>query len=109
MIQRRDAAFARYLGRSPKRYYMELRLERARNLLMQTEMAVMEIALACGFTSARISRNASARLWQHALSPARRRGGGRLIAGPCGKLRPKRRTAPAFCPFCALSISIGGL
>ena len=31
---------------------LELRLERARNLLMQTEMGVMEIALACGFTSA---------------------------------------------------------
>ncbi|ATQ56974.1 GlxA family transcriptional regulator [Paracoccus yeei] len=47
-----ERLFARYLGRSPKRYYMELRLERARNLLMQTEMGVMEIALACGFTSA---------------------------------------------------------
>ncbi|SMO45015.1 transcriptional regulator, AraC family with amidase-like domain [Paracoccus laeviglucosivorans] len=47
-----ERLFARYLGRSPKRYYMELRLERARNLLMQTEMNVMEVALACGFASA---------------------------------------------------------
>jgi len=47
-----ERLFARYLGRSPKRYYMELRLERARNLLMQTEMSVIEIALACGFGSA---------------------------------------------------------
>ncbi|KGJ06084.1 transcriptional regulator, AraC family with amidase-like domain [Paracoccus halophilus] len=47
-----ERLFARYLGRSPKRYYMEIRLERARNLLMQTEMSVMEIALACGFASA---------------------------------------------------------
>lgn len=46
-----ERLFSRYLGRSPKRYYMELRLERARNLLLQTEMGVMEIALACGFTS----------------------------------------------------------
>ncbi len=47
-----ERLFARYLGRSPKRYYMEIRLERARNLLLQTEMGVMEIALACGFASA---------------------------------------------------------
>lgn len=47
-----ERLFARYLGRSPKRYYMEIRLERARNLLLQTEMSVMEIALACGFASA---------------------------------------------------------
>ncbi len=46
-----ERLFARYLGRSPKRYYMEIRLERARNLLSQTEMSVIEIALACGFTS----------------------------------------------------------
>ena len=30
---------------------MELRLARARNLLMQTDMSVIEVALACGFTS----------------------------------------------------------
>lgn len=46
-----ERLFARYLGRSPKRYYMEIRLERARNLLMQTEMSVIEIALASGFAS----------------------------------------------------------
>lgn len=46
-----ERLFARYLGRSPKRYYMEIRLERARNLLLQTEMSVIEIALACGFAS----------------------------------------------------------
>ena len=46
-----ERLFRRYLGRSPKRYYMELRLARARNLLMQTDMSVIEVALACGFTS----------------------------------------------------------
>ena len=47
-----ERLFRRYLNRSPKRYYMELRLERARHLLLQTPMSVMEIALACGFASA---------------------------------------------------------
>lgn len=30
---------------------MELRLERARHLLVQTELSVIEIAIACGFSS----------------------------------------------------------
>ena len=46
-----ERLFRRYLGRSPKRYYMELRLGKARNLLMQTDMSVIEVALASGFTS----------------------------------------------------------
>lgn len=46
-----ERLFRRYLNRSPKRYYMELRLEKARNLLLQTNMSVINVALACGFTS----------------------------------------------------------
>ncbi|MBB5721873.1 transcriptional regulator GlxA family with amidase domain [Loktanella ponticola] len=46
-----ERLFRRYLSRSPKRYYMELRLGRARNLLMQTDMTVINVALACGFAS----------------------------------------------------------
>lgn len=46
-----ERLFSRYLDRSPKRYYMELRLQKARNLLMQTEMSVINVALACGFAS----------------------------------------------------------
>lgn len=46
-----ERLFRRYLNRSPKRYYMELRLEKARNLLLQTDMSVINVALASGFTS----------------------------------------------------------
>ncbi|WP_421747858.1 GlxA family transcriptional regulator [Cognatishimia sp.] len=46
-----ERLFRRYLDRSPKQYYMELRLARARNLLMQTSMSTIDIAVACGFTS----------------------------------------------------------
>ena len=46
-----ERLFRRYLARSPKRYYMELRLQKARNLLMQTDMTVINVALACGFAS----------------------------------------------------------
>jgi transcriptional regulator GlxA family with amidase domain len=46
-----ERLFRRYLNRSPKRYYMGLRLLKARNLLMQTDMSVINVALACGFAS----------------------------------------------------------
>lgn len=46
-----ERLFRRYLDRSPKRYYMELRLGKARNLLLQTDMSVIDVALACGFAS----------------------------------------------------------
>ncbi len=47
-----ERLFGKYLNTSPKRYFMEMRLERARNLLVQTEASVIEVALACGFENA---------------------------------------------------------
>jgi transcriptional regulator GlxA family with amidase domain len=46
-----ERLFRRYLSKSPKRYYMGLRLQKARNLLMQTDMSVINVALSCGFSS----------------------------------------------------------
>ncbi|MCE9683300.1 GlxA family transcriptional regulator [Halomonas alkalisoli] len=43
--------FQRYVGKPPLKYYLELRLARARLLLLQTHMPVTEVALACGFIS----------------------------------------------------------
>ncbi|WP_365353401.1 GlxA family transcriptional regulator [uncultured Roseovarius sp.] len=52
-----ERLFGKYLNASPKKYYMEMRLERARHLLVQTEMSIMDVALACGFeSSAHFSR-----------------------------------------------------
>ncbi|MBT5415158.1 MAG: GlxA family transcriptional regulator [Rhodospirillaceae bacterium] len=47
-----ERLFRKHLGRSPAQYYLELRLERARHLLYQTNMAVLDVALASGFVSA---------------------------------------------------------
>lgn len=47
-----ERLFRKYLSRSPARYYLELRLNRARLLLLQTNMSVIDVALACGFVSA---------------------------------------------------------
>ena len=46
-----ERLFRRYLDRSPKRYYLELRLKKARSLLLQTNMSVINVGLACGFSS----------------------------------------------------------
>jgi len=47
-----ERLFRKYLGRTPTRYYLELRLDRARTLLHQTSMSILDVALACGFVSA---------------------------------------------------------
>ena len=46
-----ERLFKRYVGEVPTKYYLDMRLRRARSLLLQTSMSVMEIALACGFQS----------------------------------------------------------
>ena len=47
-----ERLFQKYLSCTPSRYYMEMRLSRARSLLQQTCMSVMNVALATGFVSA---------------------------------------------------------
>jgi transcriptional regulator GlxA family with amidase domain len=47
-----ERLFRQEMGRSPARYYLEIRLERARHLLVQSTMPVVEVAVACGFVSA---------------------------------------------------------
>ena len=46
-----ERMFERYLDTSPKRYIMDMRLHRARNLIVQSDQALTEIAIACGFVS----------------------------------------------------------
>jgi transcriptional regulator GlxA family with amidase domain len=44
-----DRLFQQHLQSSPGRHYLELRLTRARRLLLQSNQPVVEIAIACGF------------------------------------------------------------
>ena len=46
-----ERLFQRYLGCPPTRYYLDLRLGRARQLLLQTDMPITDVAIACGFVS----------------------------------------------------------
>ncbi|OCX12384.1 AraC family transcriptional regulator [Mesorhizobium hungaricum] len=50
-VRQVERLFLRHLTMTPGRYYMRLRLERARELLRQTNMPILDVAIATGFTS----------------------------------------------------------
>ena len=54
-----ERLFQKYLHCSPSRYYLKLRLIRARQLLKQTSMSIIEVASVCGFVSTRTSPSAT--------------------------------------------------
>jgi transcriptional regulator GlxA family with amidase domain len=47
-----ERLFDKYLHCAPSRYYLELRLYRARLLLLQTDIPIIEVAVSCGFSTA---------------------------------------------------------
>lgn len=47
-----ERLFRKYLNTAPTKYYLALRLKRARYLLRQTSLPILSVALACGFVSA---------------------------------------------------------
>jgi transcriptional regulator GlxA family with amidase domain len=46
-----ERLFKQYLGSLPSRYYLELRLNRARQLLLDTNYSIVQVGLMCGFSS----------------------------------------------------------
>ena len=46
-----ERLFKRHLDCVPKRYYLEMRLRHARELLLQTAMPIMDVTTSCGFKS----------------------------------------------------------
>ncbi|HEV7416036.1 GlxA family transcriptional regulator [Tianweitania sediminis] len=50
-VRQVERLFLRHLNMTPGRYYMRLRLERARELLRQTNMPILDVAISTGFTS----------------------------------------------------------
>ncbi|WIT11620.1 helix-turn-helix domain-containing protein [Paucibacter sediminis] len=46
-----ERLFKQYLDALPSRYYVELRLQRARRLLQQSSQSILQIGLSCGFSS----------------------------------------------------------
>lgn len=46
-----ERLFKQYLGAVPSRYYLELRLQRSRQLLLESHHSIVQIGLICGFSS----------------------------------------------------------
>lgn len=66
--------FVGELGKRPRDYYLELRLDRARHLLEETERDVLSIGLACGFGSSSSFSRAYRQHYGHSPSATRHRG-----------------------------------
>ena len=49
--RRLERSFGEKLQKSPLQVYRSLRLEQAEKLLMQTELSISEISVACGFSN----------------------------------------------------------
>ncbi len=47
-----ERLFQKHIHCVPTRHYLELRLKRARQLLLQTDKSIVDVGLACGFVSA---------------------------------------------------------
>lgn len=83
-----ERLFQRYLGRTPTRYYMDLRLVRARQLLQQTEMPVTDVAIACGFVSPPHFTKCYHERYGRSPSDERRRREERLVLGAASSPAP---------------------
>lgn len=64
--------FQRYLFCAPSRYYLQLRLQRARELLRQTSLSLVEISSLCGFVSTSHFSKSYKEYFSHSPSGERR-------------------------------------
>ena len=71
-LRQLERLFRHHLGRSIHRHYLSLRLDRARQLLRETSLPVLDVALATGFGSASQFSRAFARAFGEAPSRVRR-------------------------------------
>ncbi len=64
-VRQLERLFQRYVGHSPKQYHQQLRLQRARRLLIQTGMSVSEVSNACGFSNPSYFSRCYSSLYDH--------------------------------------------
>lgn len=70
-VRQMERLFAAHLGAPPRRFYQQLRLERAERLLNYSHMSVTDVAVACGFPSLEhFTRSYAAR---YGMPPSRHR------------------------------------
>lgn len=68
-----ERLFKRYFDNTPSRYYLDLRLRKAQQLLKQTSLPIIEVAIACGFSSASHFSQSYRTLYGHSPREARQR------------------------------------
>lgn len=79
-----ERLFKQHLDCRPARYYLELRLNRARQLLLQTDKSIMAVTVSCGFQSPPHFSKCYRDLFGHPPSAERR------LAQPAGAPPPAR-------------------
>ncbi|MDZ7809592.1 MAG: helix-turn-helix domain-containing protein [Arhodomonas sp.] len=50
-VRQLERLFRSHFGTTPRRFHLELRLDRAHDLLRQSTLSILEVASACGFAS----------------------------------------------------------
>lgn len=71
-----ERLFHTHAGVAPIRYYVDVRLDRARGLVTQTELPILDVAIACGFgTPVQFSRSYKSRF---GITPSQDRIAGRV-------------------------------
>ena len=71
-----ERMFLKHTGVTPVRYYLDVRLDRARGLITQTELPMLDVAIACGFSgNAQFTRAYKSRF---GITPSRDRIDGRV-------------------------------
>jgi transcriptional regulator GlxA family with amidase domain len=83
-----ERLFLRYLEMSPARYYLSLRIDRARELLLYSDRAILEVAIATGFTSTSHFAHWFKRLQGVRPSQLRGRGAAEIEPGPAAGAVP---------------------
>lgn len=67
-----ERLFSRHLGASPARYYLECRLTHARQLLLQSNLSITDVSVACGFVSSTHFSRSYRRLFGYPPTDVRR-------------------------------------
>lgn len=88
-----ERLFKRHLGCAPSRYYLTLRLEHARHLLLETSLPIADVAAASGFVSAPHFTRCYRDTYGHSPTHERRRELERLPAAAADAEAGKQPTA----------------
>ena len=77
-----ERLFKKHLDNLPSRFYLNLRLDRAKRLLRDTDHSIVEVGMACGFSSA--SHFSTTYKAHFGISPRQERGRSTTVESAAG-------------------------